>query len=161
MISAGYIRPNIQPFSTGLILSNTQPIPSSISSFSQPFIIPSSKPPILTNTNVLTRDSSQVWNSESSPYPYEIVVLPKNVFVYYGNHSKFLVLKRAFLSNLVIEQGSSHHRKKPSRGVISSIVDEGIKTILNLFTFFLQEDFTRTKSTKTTKSIKSLKTKKA
>ena len=32
---------------------------------------------------------------------------------------------------------------------ISSIVDEGIRAILNLFIiFFLQEDFTRTKSTK-------------
>ena len=42
------------------------------------------------------------------------------------------------------------------RGVhVSSIVNEGIKTILNLFYFFLREDFTRTK--KHTKSIKSVK----
>ena len=30
----------------------------------------------------------------------------------------------------------------------SSMVNEGIKAILNLLLFFLQEDFTRTKSTK-------------
>ena len=31
----------------------------------------------------------------------------------------------------------------------SSIINEGIRVILNLLIFFLQEDFTRTKSTKT------------
>ena len=89
VISAGDIQPNIQPFSTKLILSNTQPIPSSISSFSQPFIMPSSKQSILTNTNVLTQDSSLFWHSGLSPYTYEIVVLPDNVSVCYGCHSKF------------------------------------------------------------------------
>ena len=57
VITAGYIQPNIQPFSTVLILPNTQPIPSCISSFTQPFLIPSNKQPILNNTNVLTQDS--------------------------------------------------------------------------------------------------------
>ena len=32
---------------------------------------------------------------------------------------------------------------------VSSIINEGIRVILNLLIFFLQEDFTRTKSTKT------------
>ena len=103
MISARDIQLNTQPFSTGLILRKTQPIPSSISSFSQPFLIPSSKQPILNNTNVLTQNSSQVWHSRLSPYPYEIVVLPNNVSVCYGYHSKFLDLERAFPSNLVIK----------------------------------------------------------
>ena len=67
VISAGDIQPNIQPFPTRLILSNSQPTPSSISSFSQPFIKPSSKQLILTNTNVLTQDSSQVWHSGNCP----------------------------------------------------------------------------------------------
>ena len=40
---------------------------------------------------------------------------------------------------------------------LSSIVNEGIRAILNFFTFFLQEDFTRTKSTKRTKTIKNTK----
>ena len=43
---------------------------------------------------------------------------------------------------------------------MSSIVDGGIKTILNLFYLFIyfsQEDFRRTKSTKNVKSIKSTK----
>ena len=47
---------------------------------------------------------------------------------------------------------------------MSSIVNEGIRAISDLFNFFLQEDFTRTKSTKstkTTKSIKSLKSTKS
>ena len=101
--SAEDIQPNIHPFFTRLILSNTQPIPSSISSFNQPFIIPSSKQPILTNTNVLTQDSSQVWHSGLSPYPYEIVVLSNNVTVCYGWHSKFLDSERVFPSNLVIK----------------------------------------------------------
>ena len=103
MISARDIQLNTQPFSTGLILRKTQPIPLSISSFSQPFLIPSSKQPILNNTNVLTQNSSQVWHSRLSPYPYEIVVLPNNVSVCYGYHSKFLDLERAFPSNLVIK----------------------------------------------------------
>ena len=103
VISAGDIQPNIQPFPTRLILSNSQPTPSSISSFSQPFIIPSSKQPILTNTNVLTQASSQVWHSGLPPYPYKIVVLPNNVSVCYGCHSKFLDSERAFPSNLVIK----------------------------------------------------------
>ena len=38
-----------------------------------------------------------------------------------------------------------------------SIVNEGIGAILNLFIFFLREDFTRTKSVKSTKSIKRTK----
>ena len=101
MISAGDIQPNIQPFPTGLILPNIQPIPSSISSFSQPFIIPSSKQSIFYNDNVLTQDSSQVWPSGLLPYPYEFVVLPNNVSVCYGCHSKFLDSERAFSSNLV------------------------------------------------------------
>ena len=37
------------------------------------------------------------------------------------------------------------------------IVNEGIRAILSLFIFFLQEDFTRTKSTKSTKTTKSIK----
>ena len=57
VISAGYIQPNIQPFFTVLILPNTQPIPSCISSFTQPFLISSNKQPILNITNVLTQDS--------------------------------------------------------------------------------------------------------
>ena len=105
VISAGDIQSNIQPFSTRLILSNTQPIPSSISSFSQPFSISSNKQPILTNTNVLTQNSSQVWHSRLSPYPYEIVVLLNNISVCYGSHSKFLDSERAFPSNLVIKHG--------------------------------------------------------
>ena len=36
----------------------------------------------------------------------------------------------------------------------SSIVNEGIRALLNLFILFLQENFTRTKSAKSTKSIK-------
>ena len=32
---------------------------------------------------------------------------------------------------------------------VSSIVNEGIRALLNLFIFYLQEDFTRTKCTKT------------
>ena len=104
LISAGSIQPNIQSFSTGLVLSNTQPIPSSISSFSQPFIIPSRKQLILTSINVLSQDSSQVWHSGLSPFPYKISVLPNNVSVCYGYHSKFLDLERAFPSNLVIKQ---------------------------------------------------------
>ena len=103
MISAGDIQLNTQPFSTGLILRNTQPIPSSISSFSQPFLIPSSKQPILNNTNVLPQGSSRVWHSGLSPYPYEIAVLPNNFSVCYGCHSKFLDLERAFPSNLIIK----------------------------------------------------------
>ena len=85
VISAGYI----QPFSTVLILPNTQPIPSNISSFTQPFLIPSSKQPILNNTNVLTQHSSYFWHSRLPPYPYEIVVLPNNVSVRYGCHTNF------------------------------------------------------------------------
>ena len=108
MISARDIQLNTQPFSTGLILRKTQPIPLSISSFSQPFLIPSSKQPILNNTNVLTQNSSQVWHSRLSPYPYEIVVLPNNVSVCYGYHSKFLDLERAFPSNLVIKHRDCH-----------------------------------------------------
>ena len=103
VISAGDIEPNIQPFSTGPILPNTQPIPSSISSFSQPFLIPSSKQPILNNSNVLTQVSSEVWHYGLSPYPYEIVVLPNNVSVCYSCHSKFSDSKRAFPSNFVIK----------------------------------------------------------
>ena len=40
--------------------------------------------------------------------------------------------------------------------VLSSIVNEGIRAILNLFIyfFFLRDDFTRTKSTKSTKTYK-------
>ena len=103
MISAVDIQLNIQPFSTGLILPNTQPIPSSISSFSQPFLIPSSKQPILNNSNVLTQVSSQVWHYGLSPYPYEIVVSPNNVSACYSCHSKFSDSKRAFPSNFVIK----------------------------------------------------------
>ena len=102
-VISGDIQPNIQPFSTRLILSNTQPIPLNISSFSQPFIIPSSKQPILTSTNVLAQDSSQVLHSGLSPYPYEIIVLPNNISVCYGCHSKFLDSERAFPSNLAIK----------------------------------------------------------
>ena len=40
---------------------------------------------------------------------------------------------------------------------VSSIVNEGIKAILNLFIFFLQEDFTHTKSTKLIQANKNKK----
>ena len=40
---------------------------------------------------------------------------------------------------------------------ISSIVHEGIRAILNLFLFFLQEDFTCTKSTKRIQANKNKK----
>ena len=103
MISAGDIQRNIKPFSTGIALPNTQPIPSSISSFSQPFLISSSRHPILNNTNVLTQHSSQVWYFWLLPYPYEIVVLLNNISVCYDCHSKFLDSERAFLCNLVIK----------------------------------------------------------
>ena len=73
------------------------------SSFSQPFIIPSSKQLFLNNTNVLTQGSSQVWLSRLAPYPYEIVVLPNNISVCYGCHSKFLDSERACPSNLVMK----------------------------------------------------------
>ena len=46
------------------------------------------------------------------------------------------------------------------RGVVSSIVNEGIRTNLNLFIiiiFFLQKDFTRTKSTKCIQANKNKK----
>ena len=43
----------------------------------------------------------------------------------------------------------------------SSIKNEGIRVILNLFIFFLQEDFARTKSTKSTKNTKSIKSSKS
>ena len=51
VISAGDIQPNTKLFSTGLIQSSIEPIPSGISLFSQPLIIPSIKQPILMNTN--------------------------------------------------------------------------------------------------------------
>ena len=44
-------QPNTKPFSTGLIQSSIQPIPLGISLFSQPFIIPLIKQPILMNTD--------------------------------------------------------------------------------------------------------------
>ena len=115
MISAGDIEPNIQPFFTGLILPNTLPIPSSISSFSQPFRIPSSKQLILNNTNVLTQDSSQVWHSGLSLYSYKIVVLPNNVSVYYGCHSKF---GKGLSINLVIK-----HRDRRITGRSQTVID--------------------------------------
>ena len=40
---------------------------------------------------------------------------------------------------------------------LSSNINEVFGVILNLFSFFLQEDFTHTKSTKSTKSVKSVK----
>ena len=43
----------------------------------------------------------------------------------------------------------------------SSIVNEGIRAILNLFIFFLQEDFTHPKSTQSTKTWKVQKAQKA
>ena len=55
VISAGDIQPNTKPFSTGLIQSSIQPIPSGISLFSQLFIISLSKQPILTNINFWPR----------------------------------------------------------------------------------------------------------
>ena len=123
VISAGDIQPNIQPFSTGLILPNTQPIPSSISSFSQLFLIPSSKQPILNNTNVLIQDSSQVWHSGISPYRYEIVVLSSNVSVCYGCHSKFLDSERAFPSNLVIKHRDRRITGRSSTGELLIAAD--------------------------------------
>ena len=123
MISAGDIQLNIQPFFTGLILPNTQPIPPSNSSFSQPFLIPSSKQPILNNTSVLTQSSSQVWRSGFSPYPYEIVVLPNNVSVCYGYHSKFLDSKKAFPSNLVIKHRDRRITGRSSTGELLIAAD--------------------------------------
>ena len=123
MISAGDIQLNIQPFFTGLILPNTQPIPPSNSSFSQPFLIPSSKQPILNNTSVFTQSSSQVWHSGFSPYPYEIVVLPNNVSVCYGCHSKFLDSEKAFPSNLVIKHRDRRITGRSSTGELLTAAD--------------------------------------
>ena len=53
------------------------------------------------------------------------------------------------------------HAKNAVHPFFSSIVNEGIRALLNLFTFFLQEDFTCTKSTKSIKSTKSTERKQA
>ena len=42
------------------------------------------------------------------------------------------------------------HAKNAVHPFFSSIVNEGIRALLSLFTFFLQDDFTCTKSTKST-----------
>ena len=104
VISAGDIQPNTKPFSTGLIQSSIQPIPSGISLFSQPFIIPSSKQPILTNTDFWPTTIHRFGTPDYHHiYPYETVVLPNTVSSCYGYHSKFLDLERAFSTNLVIK----------------------------------------------------------
>ena len=95
LISAGYIKPNIQPFSTILILPNTKPIPSSISSLNQPFLIPSNKQPILNNANALTQDYHRILIKSSCCLTMFLCVM--------AAIANFLDLERAFPSNLVIK----------------------------------------------------------
>ena len=59
------------------------------------------------------------------------------------DNGKKIVIKKKKLKKIVIK----FHASRKMIVCFSSMVNEGIRAILNLF-FFLQEDFTRTKSIK-------------
>ena len=103
VISAGDIQPNTKPFSTGLIQSSIQPIPSSILLFSQPFIIPSSKQPILMNTNFLPRTIHRFGTPGYHHVLTKLLCCLTLFLPVMAATGKLLDLERALSTNLVIK----------------------------------------------------------
>ena len=103
VISAGDIQPNTKPFSTRLIQSSIQAIPSSILLFSQPFIIPSSKQPILMNTNFLPKTIHRFGTPGYHHVLTKLLCCLTLFLPVMAATGKLLDLERALSTNLVIK----------------------------------------------------------
>ena len=75
---------------------------------------------------------------------------------YCDNKEKIVIMEKDCDKKEKIKKITLH--KQAEGSTLSSIVNEGIRALLNLFIyFFLQEDFTRTKSTKGVQANKNKK----